>query len=359
MLVCNVVGARPNFMKIAPIVESLKALGVPQFLTHTGQHYDHNMSQVFFDELGMPQPDIYLGVGSDSHARQTAAIMTAFEDICLERKPDLLMVSGDVNSTIATALVASKLDIKVAHVEAGLRSFDRAMPEEINRVLTDHISDLLFTTEASGGVNLRAEGVSDEAIHFVGNCMVDTLLKHIDHALERRPWDTQGLTPKSYALLTLHRPSNVDDEDTLRALITTLNAIAERVPILFPAHPRTRGRLETWNISVSARLRLIDPLPYLDFLGLMAKARFVLTDSGGIQEETTTLNVPCLTLRWNTERPSTIEEGTNRLVGVDDEQIRQGVDDILSGNWKKGARPQLWDGRASERIAVIVRDYLT
>jgi UDP-N-acetylglucosamine 2-epimerase (non-hydrolysing) len=346
-------------MKIAPLVEALEQREIPQFLVHTGQHYDTNMSAIFFDELGLPRPDIYLGVGSGSHARQTASIMTAFEEIAEQRRPDLLVVCGDVNSTIATALVAAKMTIPIAHVEAGLRSFDRAMPEEINRVLTDHLSDLLFTTEPGGGENLLKEGIAAEKIHHVGNCMVDTLLKHVDSALLRAPWSDFDVQPGEYALLTLHRPSNVDERETLAALMAVINAVAEQIPVLFPVHPRTRTRLKDWNIATAPDLRLEDPLPYLAFLGLMAKARCVLTDSGGIQEETTALGVPCLTLRWNTERPITINEGTNRLVGTDREQILNGVAEILSGNWRQGTRPALWDGRAGERIAAIIQAYLS
>jgi UDP-N-acetylglucosamine 2-epimerase (non-hydrolysing) len=358
MLVCNVVGARPNFMKIAPVVHALENHGIPQILVHTGQHYDANMSQVFFDELGLPKPDIYLGIGSDSHARQTARIMTAFEEICEQHKPDLLIVGGDVNSTIATALVATKLGIPVAHVEAGLRSFDRTMPEEINRILTDHLSDWLFTTEISGDDNLRHEGIAAEKIHLVGNCMVDTLLKHVETALTRAPWHDYDLQPNSYALLTLHRPSNVDERETLAPLLTIINEISEQLPVLFPVHPRTRTRLDAWGLTVAPAVRLEDPLPYIPFVGLMAKAKCVLTDSGGIQEETTALGVPCLTLRWNTERPVTVTEGTNRLVGTDHEKIVAGVQEIMAGQWKTGLRPALWDGHAGERIVEIIASRL-
>ncbi len=356
MLICNVVGARPNFMKVAPIVHELQRRGLPQMLVHTGQHYDARMSQVFFDELGMPQPDIYLGVGSDSHAKQTARIMLAFEDICTAHQPGLVLVSGDVNSTLACALVASKLNIPVAHVEAGLRSFDREMPEEINRVLTDHLSDLLFTTESSGDEHLRHEGISADKIHFVGNCMVDSLLKHLDHAVQRAPWAAYALAPGGYALLTLHRPSNVDDRNTLAALLDTLRTVAQQVPVLFPVHPRTQAHLQEWGIATPERVRLVEPLPYLEFIGLMAKAKLVLTDSGGIQEESTVLGVPCLTLRWNTERPVTIAQGTNELVGTDAARITAAVQQIVAGGWKHGQRPPLWDGQARVRVVdAIVR----
>jgi UDP-N-acetylglucosamine 2-epimerase (non-hydrolysing) len=357
MLICNVVGARPNFMKIAPIVHELQRRRLPQILVHTGQHYDANMSQVFFDELGLPRPDVYLDIGSDTHARQTARIMMAFEEICNQHKPDLVIVSGDVNSTLAAALVASKLEIPVAHVEAGLRSFDRTMPEEINRVLTDHVSDFLFTTEASGDDHLREEGISPEKIYFVGNCMVDSLLAHVNAALRQASWERFSLQPGGYALLTLHRPSNVDERENLAPLIEVINEISQQLPVLFPVHPRTRSRMNDWGIAVAPTVLLEDPLPYLTFLGLMAKAKFVLTDSGGIQEETTVLSVPCLTLRWNTERPVTITSGTNRLVGTDKAKIRACVADILAGNWQMGERPPLWDGQASRRVVDVIEKW--
>jgi UDP-N-acetylglucosamine 2-epimerase (non-hydrolysing) len=354
MLICNVVGARPNFMKIAPIVDELKRRDIPQLLVHTGQHYDANMSRVFFDELGLPEPDIYLGIGSDTHARQTARIMMDFEAICERHRPDLVVVVGDVNSTLAAALVAAKLHIPVAHVEAGLRSYDRAMPEEINRLLTDHLADLLFTTEAAGNEQLRQEGIAAEKIHFVGNCMVDTLLKHVDKATALSPWNDFDLSPCKYALLTLHRPSNVDDRATLETLLTALEGIARQMPIVFPVHPRTRSRIEEWGLRLPEAIRFIEPLPYLPFLGLMAKAGCVLTDSGGVQQETTALNVPCLTLRWNTELPATVEYGTNALVGTDPEQIESSFQKIMQGQWKTGNQPPLWDGRAGERIVDVI-----
>lgn len=355
--VCNVVGARPNFMKMAPIVHELERRGVEQFLVHTGQHYDTRMSDVFFDELGMPKPDVFLGVGSDSHAKQTAAIMVAFEGTCLERRPDLVVVSGDVNSTLAASIVAAKMQIPLAHVEAGLRSFDRAMPEEINRVLTDRVSDLLFASEESGVEHLRNEGVAEEKIHLVGNCMVDSLFKHVEAAVARAPWNEFALAPGSYALVTLHRPSNVDEDGPLRRLMETISRVAERLPVLFPVHPRTRDRLATKGIAIPKGVQLADPLPYLTFLGLMAKARCVLTDSGGIQEETTALGVPCLTLRENTERPATITQGTNRLVGNDPAKIEAGVDEILANRWATGSRPPFWDGHAAVRVVDVIKKW--
>jgi UDP-N-acetylglucosamine 2-epimerase (non-hydrolysing) len=342
-------------MKIAPVVHELKKRDIPQFLVHTGQHYDSNMSQTFFEQLGMPEPDVYLGVGSDTHARQTAHVVAAFEEVCQQRTPDLVVVGGDVNSTLAAALVAAKQHIQVGHVEAGLRSFDRTMPEEINRICADHLSEMLFTTEKSGDENLRKEGISKEKIHFVGNCMVDTLLKHVGMAVQASPWEQFDLKPGHYGLLTLHRPSNVDDPRTLRSIVKVIGKASGDAPILFPVHPRTRERLQTLQLKTAPSLRLCDPLPYLSFVGLMAKAKFVLTDSGGIQEETTVLNIPCLTLRWNTERPITLTKGTNRLVGTDAEKIEKGVQEIFAGKWRRGRRPPLWDGKAAIRIADVIQ----
>jgi len=358
-MICNVVGARPNFMKIAPVVHELKKRGMPQFLVHTGQHYDPNMSQTFFEQLGMPEPDVYLGVGSDTHARQTARVMAAFEEVCQERKPDLVIVGGDVNSTLAAALVAAKLHIPVGHVEAGLRSFDRTMPEEINRICADHLSEFLFTTEKSGDENLKKEGVSKKKIHFVGNCMVDTLLKHVNIAVQASPWDEFGLEPGHYGLLTLHRPSNVDDPKTLKSIVKVIGKASRDILILFPVHPRTRERLQQLELKIPSSVRLCDPLPYLSFVGLMARAKYVLTDSGGIQEETTVLNVPCLTLRWNTERPVTLAKGTNRLVGTDADRVEKGVKEILAGKWRRGRRPPLWDGKAALRIVDIIQEKMS
>ena len=354
MRVCNVVAARPNFMKMAPVVLELIRRGIDSFLVHTGQHYDANMSDVFFEELGMPRPDVHLGVGSGSHAAQTAAVLTAFESTCLEHKPDLVVVAGDVNSTLACALTAAKLNIPVAHVEAGLRSFDRSMPEEVNRVLTDHVSDFLFATEDDALGNLRNEGIADDRVHLVGNCMVDTLERHVATALARRPWEALELEPTNYALVTLHRPSNVDDEAALRGLFRAINSVSERLPVVFPLHPRTRDRLGRLGLVLAPGVRLGAPMPYLEFLGLMARARFVLTDSGGIQEETTALGIPCMTLRENTERPITIRQGTNRLIGSDPARIKAAVAEVLSGDWPTGVRPPLWDGHAARRIGDII-----
>ena len=353
MKILSVVGARPNFMKMAPVVDEILRRGLPHLFVHTGQHYDGNMSRVFFDELGMPKPDVDLGIGSDTQARQTGRIMMAFEEVCRSQKPDVILVGGDVNSTAAVALVAAKEGVPLGHVESGLRSFDRSMPEEINRIVTDHLSTFLFTTEESANANLAREGIAPEKVHLVGNCMVDTLLKHVEAAVRREPWTALGFGPGGYALLTLHRPSNVDSAESLATIMDSVRAVSERIPVLFPVHPRTRARLAEGAIDAGPNVRLCEPLPYLAFLGLMARARFVLTDSGGIQEETTALGVPCLTLRRNTERPVTVSHGTNRLAATPGE-ILAGADEILAGRWRSGERVPLWDGRASERIVDVL-----
>lgn len=345
-------------MKMAPIIEEFSRRAIPQLLIHTGQHYDVTMSRTFFEELRLPEPNANLGIGSDTHAKQTARIMIALEDLFLDYRPDLVIVAGDVNSTIAAALVASKLQLPVAHIEAGLRSFDRTMPEESNRIVTDHLSDLLFTTEESGNENLRNEGISKDKIFFVGNCMVDTLLKYKEVAHAKAAWTQYGLSPQGYALLTLHRPSNVDSLEQLTQLMSSLNNVAERLPVVFPVHPRTRSRLADNMIELRSNILVVEPLPYLEFLSLMSEARLVLTDSGGIQEETTALNIPCLTLRDNTERPVTVDLGTNRLVSTNPSLIIESVEDVLTGSWKNSARPPLWDGLAHMRIADIVENWL-
>ncbi|HUP23665.1 MAG TPA: UDP-N-acetylglucosamine 2-epimerase (non-hydrolyzing) [Thermoanaerobaculia bacterium] len=359
MRVMSVVGARPNFMKMAPVVRALKrSAGVESLLVHTGQHYDEELSEVFFRQLGMPEPDASLAVGSGTHAEQTGRLLTALERSCIELGPDLVLVGGDVNSTMAAALAAAKLKIPVGHVEAGLRSFDRSMPEEVNRVVADHLSELLFTTEESGSRNLRREGVAEERIFFVGNCMVDTLLEHIEHALAQEPWSERQLDPGGYLLATLHRPANVDDPTVLRGLVDALNEASRMLPVVLPLHPRTRKRLEEGAISMSRGVRLEPPLPYLSFLGLMARARCVLTDSGGIQEETTALGVPCLTLRRNTERPITVELGTNKVIGNEPDQIVEALQEALADERKAGSQlPPLWDGKAGVRVAEIVAEW--
>jgi UDP-N-acetylglucosamine 2-epimerase (non-hydrolysing) len=361
--IATVVGARPNLMKVAPLMAACEGVdGIEPLLVHTGQHYDANMSDLFFRELGIPEPQINLGVGSASHAVQTAEIMKAFEPVVLEHRPDVLLVVGDVNSTIACGLVAVKLGIKLVHVEAGLRSFDREMPEEVNRVLTDAISDLLFCSEQSGVENLRREGIPDERVHLVGNVMIDTLLRHRERAERSKVAEKLGVGAASYAVLTLHRPSNVDDPEVLSGLLDALEVVQTDMPVIFPAHPRTRDKLDRFGLAGRAagfpNFRMVDPIGYLDFLKLLASADVVLTDSGGIQEETTILEVPCLTLRENTERPVTVEMGTNQIVGQDPDRIVAAYRRVVDGEAARGRVPPLWDGRAAERIVEILQKAL-
>jgi len=358
-----VVGARPNFMKAAPLMRRLQSFPdrYRPILVHTGQHYDHKMSQLFFDELGMPRPDIYLGVGSGSHAEQTAKIMIELEKMFAVDRPDLVVVFGDVNSTMATAIVAAKMVIKLAHVEAGLRSFDPEMPEEINRIVTDRLSNLLFVSEPSGLVNLKNEGVVQDQIFFTGNIMIDTLVAHLQTCESSRVLDDLGLKPGQYTVMTLHRPSNVDDPETLNELLAAVAEIGLTAPVIFPCHPRTAKEMNR-NGSLdrvdSRALRVLEPLGYLDFLRLQSQARLVLTDSGGVQEETTYLQIPCLTMRYNTERPVTVTEGTNQLVGSDPAKLRKAAREILSGRVKKGRIPRLWDGHTAERIVAVLDEKL-
>ncbi|HJQ97091.1 MAG TPA: UDP-N-acetylglucosamine 2-epimerase (non-hydrolyzing) [Candidatus Polarisedimenticolaceae bacterium] len=349
-----IAGARPNFMKIAPIAAAMRADGrlAPE-IVHTEQHYDRVMSELFFEQLGIPEPTLRLGVGSGSHAKQTAEVMIRLEPVLAERRPRGVLVVGDVNSTVAATLVAVKLGIPVAHVEAGLRSFDRGMPEEINRILTDAVSDLLFVSEKSGVDNLAHEGIDPKRVHFVGNVMIDTLLRFRERALALSVPETMGLARGSYAVLTMHRPANVDDPARLAEMLSPVSELGERLPVLFPVHPRTKAMLASAAIGLSAGVRLVEPLGYLEFLGLLASAGLVLTDSGGIQEETTVLGVPCVTLRDNTERPVTIELGTNRLAGVRADGIRRGIADALAAKPRAGA-PPLWDGRAAERVVTAL-----
>lgn len=350
MKILHIVGARPNFMKAAPV---LRALGnrpsVRQTVVHSGQHYDANMSDVFFAQLGIPAPDVNLAVGSGSHAQQTAEIMARLEPVLLEWKPDLVVVYGDVNSTVAAALVCSKLLIPVAHVEAGLRSFDRTMPEEVNRLITDQLADLLFTPSADGDENLLREGIAASKIHCVGNVMIDTLVRLLPQA-EQTP--RNGLPPR-FALVTLHHPSNVDDGEVLKQILTSIKQACEDLAIVFPVHPRTRQRIAQYGIDVKGLL-LKDPLGYLEFLALQQRATVVITDSGGIQEETTYLGVPCITVRENTERPLTVTMGTNTLVGRDMDRLQAEVANILNGCGKQGRVPPMWDGHAGERIAEVI-----
>jgi UDP-N-acetylglucosamine 2-epimerase (non-hydrolysing) len=362
--VINVVGARPNFMKVAPVVAAMKKRPTDflPLVLHTGQHYDASMSDAFFTDLDLPQPDVYLGVGSGSHAVQTAAIMERFEPVVLKEQPDWVLVVGDVNSTIACALVCVKLGVKVAHVEAGLRSRDRTMPEEINRLLTDQIADLLFTPSVDADQNLLAEGIPPERISFVGNIMIDSLFRNLQRACESNIKSEMGLTDRQYAVLTLHRPSNVDNRETFGRILSALEAIASQLPIVFPVHPRTRKTITQFGlaerIASATNLRLIEPLGYLDFLSLYSTARLVLTDSGGIQEETTALGIPCLTLRENTERPITVEMGTNIVVGTDTRKIVSEAAAILNGAGAKGTRqPPLWDGHTAERILDVLMNW--
>ncbi len=354
-MICSVVGARPNFIKMAPVIHDLHRRGIAQLFVHTGQHYDRKMSAIFFDELNMPRPDIYLDVGSGTHAIQTARVMEKFEKVCLNHSPSLVVVAGDVNSTLACALTAAKLHIPVAHIESGLRSHDRQMPEEINRVLTDHISDLLFVTERSGKVNLGKEGISKEKIHFVGNTMIDTLHTHLDKALDNHPWTRFDLDPRSYVMVTLHRPANVDELDVLVEIMEALETIGKEQPVIFPAHPRTQQQIEKARIQLK-HIQLLEPLGYLTFLGLMARAKCVLTDSGGIQEETTALTVPCITIRENTERPITLEKGTNQLAGMDKENILAAFNKAIKTDYI-GVMPELWDGHAAIRVGEVLESW--
>jgi UDP-N-acetylglucosamine 2-epimerase (non-hydrolysing) len=353
MYCAHVVGARPNFMKAAPVVRALaQKPGLRQVLVHTGQHYDQNMSDVFFRELDIPEPDFNLAVGSGTHAVQTGQIMMRFEAVVEKDRPDLVLVYGDVNSTIAAALVCSKLGIPVAHVEAGLRSFDRSMPEEINRLLTDQIADLLFTPSQDGDQNLLREGIPAERIHFVGNVMIDTLVRLLPKAAATLP---EGLPPR-YALVTLHRPSNVDDPQMLQGILRVLGEISRELPVIFPIHPRTRQRIAQLGFQPGENFLFWEPQSYLQFLALQQRATVVITDSGGIQEETTFLGVPCLTVRDSTERPVTVAVGTNILVGRDLERLQAEACALLRGRRKPGGIPPLWDGQAAQRIADVIAE---
>jgi UDP-N-acetylglucosamine 2-epimerase (non-hydrolysing) len=365
-----VVGARPNFMKIAPIIRALRSQpdSITVCLVHTGQHYDTEMNDAFFAQLQIPHPDIELEVGSGSHAVQTAEIMKRFELVVEQESPAAVLVVGDVNSTIACALVAAKKNIPVVHVEAGLRSFDRTMPEEINRVLTDRISDMLFITEPSARDNLRNEGVDDRQVHFVGNVMIDTLRHSLSQSVPAEATlasvDNAELFlegKQGYAVLTLHRPANVDDRDLFRHLLETVRQVSEKIPVIFPVHPRTRKALDDHGLQAyldTDKIVCLPPLGYLEMLGLVSSARLVMTDSGGLQEETTVVGVPCITLRENTERPVTVDQGTNTIAGHDRELILSVVDDVLTDGGKCGRTPELWDGKAADRIRQVLHDWL-
>ncbi|MCB0640198.1 MAG: UDP-N-acetylglucosamine 2-epimerase (non-hydrolyzing) [Phaeodactylibacter sp.] len=360
MKILNIVGARPNFMKIAPLHRAFQQVdSIESKIVHTGQHYDAKMSDVFFNQLELPQPDYYLGLGGGSHTYQTARIMLKFEEVLNDEQPDLVLVVGDVNSTIATALVASKMNIKVAHVEAGLRSGDRTMPEEINRILTDSISDYLFVTEQSGMINLAKEGVPDEKVFFVGNVMIDSLIHFREKASKSTILNKLGVGAKDYVLMTMHRPHNVDQEAGLKAILQIIKDTARHKTVVFPIHPRTSNNMERFGLAEELNsidnLILQEPLGYLEFLNLMDNAFAVITDSGGIQEETTYLQVPCLTFRDTTERPVTITLGTNVLLkDLDPATVKQHFSALLNGTSKAGVVPPLWDGKASERIAQIL-----
>jgi UDP-N-acetylglucosamine 2-epimerase (non-hydrolysing) len=357
MKVLNVVGARPNFMKMAPIIAEMNARGgqITQILVHTGQHYDEAMSGAFLRDLEMPEPDVHLKSGDGTHAEQTARVMLAFDGVVVAHKPDWVVVVGDVNSTLACALVAAKLGVRVAHVEAGLRSRDWTMPEEINRVLTDRLSDLLLTPGADADQNLLREGVAPERIIRVGNVMIDTLYRQIERARGSTILDDLSLKPREFAAMTLHRPSNVDAPDSLRRVFAAVGRIARALPVIFPAHPRSLRRMREFGVEPPPGVRVVSPLGYLDFLKLWSNSKMTLTDSGGLQEETTALGVPCLTLRENTERPITVEQGTNQVVGLDPERIVAAAEAIVAGGHPMSARaPELWDGHAAERIVTAL-----
>jgi UDP-N-acetylglucosamine 2-epimerase (non-hydrolysing) len=354
-----VAGARPNFMKIARLVDRLKKdRKVACLLVHTGQHYDFEMSEVFFQDLNIPKPDVFLNVGSASHAEQTAKIMTAFEGVLIAESPDLVVVAGDVNSTLACSLTAAKVHIKVAHIESGLRSFDRAMPEEVNRIVTDTLSDIHFVSEKSGVENLRHVGARKKGIHLVGSVMIDPLVSKTEVIDRSEILGKVGVEQQEYAVLTLHRPSNVDSAEALTEIYEILSAVSSKIKLVYPIHPRTRQRMIEHRVlekfQALTELLMIEPLGYIDFMKLVKESRFVLTDSGSIQEETTYLHIPCLTMRENTERPSTIELGTNELVGRNKKVITKAVDRIMKGRWKRGRVPKYWDGKTTERILKVL-----
>lgn len=361
--IVQVVGTRPNFVKSAPLSKALRENSkyFDSILIHTGQHYDHNLSQLFFSDLKMPEPDIYLNVGSGSHAQQTGTIMIELEKVLIRLKPDLVIVFGDVNSTLAAALVASKLCLKLAHVEAGLRSFDNTMPEEINRIVTDRLSDYLFVSEKAGQVNLKNEGVQKEKVFFIGNIMIDSLVNNIETAQKSNILDRLHLEPYKYITSTIHRPSNVDNSRTLQILINCFKDISNHLPVIFPCHPRTRQRIKEFGLlngNDNGQFRIVEPLGYLDFLKLQSKSKLVMTDSGGIQEETTYLGIPCITLRENTELLATVDVGSNTVCGTDPRKITSTVEQLLDGKYKKSGIPKLWDGNTASRIVEVLKEEL-
>ncbi len=362
MKIINVVGARPNFMKIAPVMTAMeKSNKIEPLLLHTGQHYDEKMSSLFFEELNIRKPDIYLGVGSDTHAKQVAKIMEKFDDVAAEVKPDAILVVGDVNSTMACSIVAAKLGIKIIHLEAGLRSYDRTMPEEINRIVTDSLADLLLTPSEDGTANLLKEGVDKSKIHLVGNIMIDTLFHFLPLAEKSKIMAEHNLKKDEYALVTLHRPSNVDEKESLSAILNTLKIIQQNLKIVFPVHPRTTHKIRDFGlenlVSSMPNLIITEPIGYLDFQKLMSNSKFVITDSGGIQEETTALKIPCITVRENTERPVTIWEGSNELAGTDMKKVLELSQKAINNNWKESKIPNLWDGKTSSRVVSAIENY--
>ncbi len=361
MKIISVVGVRPNFMKMAPIhkvfekhkIENPKS-NIQHLICHTGQHYDEKMSKIFFNDLELPKPAFYLGVGSGSQAEQTAKVMIKFEKVLIQERPDLVIVYGDVNSTVACSLVATKMGVKIAHVESGLRSFDRTMPEEINRIVTDHLADYLFVTEKSGIKNLKHEGISEAKIFFVGNTMIDSLIHYLPKVEKSNILKIYNIYHNNFILVTLHRPSNVDDIEYVKQIINLLNKLAEKRKIIFPVHPRTKVAIEKLDLKVSANVELTDPIGYIDFLALMKNAELVITDSGGIQEETTYLGVQCITVRNNTERPVTVEVGTNQLIGTELKKVEEAAYKIIKGKIKKGIVPEMWNGKTSNKIKRII-----
>ena len=357
-----VVGARPNFMKIAPLYSELERRGLPQLLLHTGQHYDENMSKIFFDDLGLPEPDIFLGVGSGSHATQTASIMVKFEEVCLEVKPSIVVVVGDVNSTLACTIVAKKMNIPTAHVEAGLRSGDMKMPEEVNRILTDAVADILLTPSIDGNENLIREGRKEEDIFFVGNIMIDSLKYCLERSSENGIFEKLNIQKGEYGVLTLHRPSNVDNASSMESILEALMEIGKIIEIVFPMHPRTRKSMERMGLSNRLlgipNIRIVEPLGYLEFISIVSNSRVVLTDSGGLQEETTFLKIPCITLRKTTERPITVTDGTNKIVGNKSDHIIEAFNESIKENYSHKDDLPLWDGSTAVRIADIIQRYL-